>query len=55
MRQDYKDACKAIEAHDPKAWSICQHDDKHFSARVGYCMAYYVIIDGKIAGDVWYE
>lgn len=54
-RQDYKEACKVIEARDPQAWSIVQHDDKNFSARVGYCMAYYVIIDGKIVGDVWYE
>ena len=54
-KQDYKQACKAIEAHDPTAYSIVQQDDKHFSARVGRSIAYYVIIDDKITGDVWYE
>jgi len=54
-RQDYKEACAVIEAKDPTAWSIVQHGDTTFSARVGHCMAYYVIIDGKIVGDVWYE
>ena len=54
-KQDYKQACKAIEAHDPTAYSIVQQDDKHFSARVGRCIAYYVIIDDEITGDVWYE
>jgi hypothetical protein len=48
-------ATKAIMAHDPKAYGVCQHDEKNFSARVGYCVAYYVIIDGVITGDVWYE
>lgn len=55
MRQDYILACKAIEGRDPSAYSIVQHDDKNFSARVGACIAYYVIIDNKIVGDVWYE
>jgi len=54
-KQDYKEACKAIEARDANAYSIVQHDDKHFSARVGVCTAYYVIIDNQIVGDVWYE
>ena len=54
-KQDYNQACKAIEAHDPTAYSICQHGDDTFSARVGFCMAYYVIIDNTITGDVWYE
>lgn len=55
MRQDYKQACKTIEAHSPTAWSICQHGDTTFSARIGYMTAYYVIIDDKIVGDIWYE
>lgn len=48
-------AIKAIVAHDPGAYAIVGHDGKNFSARVGYCIAYYVIIDGQIVGDVWYE
>ena len=55
MRQDYKEACKLIEARDKQAYSIVQHDDKNFSARVGACIAYYVIINNQIVGDVWYE
>ena len=55
MKQDYKQACKVIEAHDPTAYSIVQQDEKHFSARVGRSIAYYVIVDDKITGDVWYE
>ena len=55
MKQDYKQACKAIEAYSPTAWSICQHGENTFSARVGYMTAYYVIMDDKITGDVWYE
>lgn len=48
--------CEAlVRERDPTAYSIVQHDEKNFSARVGHCMAYYVIIDGKIVGDVWYE
>ena len=54
-KQDYKQACKVIEAHSPTAWSICQHGDTTFSAKIGYCVAYYVIIDDKIVGDIWYE
>jgi hypothetical protein len=54
-KQDYKQACKAIEAHNPQAYSICQHDNNSFSAKIGYMMAYYVIIDNQIVGDVWYE
>jgi hypothetical protein len=46
---------QAIMAHDPKAYGIVQHDEKNFSAVVGHCIAYYVIIDGQIKGDVWYE
>ena len=49
------EATQAIMAHTPTAWGIAQHDEKHFSAHVGYCVAYYVIIDGQIIGDVWYE
>ena len=55
MKQDYILACKAIEAHNPTAWSIVQHDDNNFSARVGYVMAYYNIIDNVIVGGVLYE
>lgn len=55
MKQDYKQACKAIEARDPKAYSIVQHGNNNFSARVGCMTAYYVIIDDVITGDVWYE
>ena len=54
-RQDYLLACSAIEDKHPNAWSIVQHDDTNFSAKVGHCMAYYVIIDNEIIGDVWYE
>lgn len=50
----YEQALKAITERDPGAWGIVGHD-KNFSARIGYCIAYYVIIDGKIVGDVWYE
>ena len=55
MMTTKQQAIEAIMAHDPKAFSIVQHDEKHFSASVGRCMAYYVIIEGKITGDVWYE
>ena len=48
-------ATQAILNRDKNAYSIVQHDEKNFSARVGYCTAYYVIIDGQIVGDVWYE
>ena len=54
-RQDYILACKAIEARHPNAWSIVQIDNENFSARVGHCVAYYVIIDNVITGDVWYD
>jgi hypothetical protein len=54
-RQDYLLACSAIEDKHPNAWSIVQHDDTNFSAKVGHCMAYYVIIDNEIIGDIWYE
>ena len=49
------EAEQAIMQHNPKAWGICEHGDNNFSARIGYCTAYYVIIDGRIIGDVWYE
>ncbi len=48
-------AIDAITAHDPKAWGVCQHDETNFSARVGRVIAYYVIMNDKIVGDVWYE
>jgi hypothetical protein len=48
-------AAQAIMAHDPCAWGMVQHDETNFSARVGLAVAYYVIIDGQIVGDVWYE
>ncbi len=48
-------ATEAILAKDPKAHSIAQHDAENFSARVAHMTAYYVIIDGQIVGDVWYE
>jgi len=46
---------QAILAHDPKAWGICNTGGNYFMANVGRCTAYYVIIDGQIVGDVWYE
>jgi len=46
---------QAILAHDPKAWGICNTGGNYFMASVGRCTAYYVIIDGQIVGDVWYE
>ena len=55
MEQDYNQACKAIEAHSPTAYSISQHGPDTFSARVGHMIAYYVIINNKIIGDIWYE
>ena len=54
-KQDYKQACKIIEAHSPTAYSISQHGENTFSARVGHMIAYYVIIDNVITGDIWYE
>jgi hypothetical protein len=54
-RQDYNEACKVIEAHNPTAWGISQHGDDTFSARIGHMIAYYVIINNKIIGDIWYE
>ena len=54
-KQDYKQACKAIEQRDPTAYSIVQHGDTTFSARIGCLIAYYVIINDVITGDVWYE
>jgi hypothetical protein len=48
-------ALDAILAKDQKAHGIVQHDEKNFSACVGNMIAYYVIIDGVITGDVWYE
>ena len=55
MKQDYILACKAIETRHPNAWSIVQIDNENFSARVGHCIAYYVIINNQIIGDVWYD
>lgn len=55
MKQDYILACKAIEARHPKAYEIVQIDNENFSARVGHCIAYYVIINNQIIGDVWYD
>ena len=48
-------ATEAIEAHNPNAYSVCDHGNNNFSARIGYMTAYYVIIEGVITGDVWYE
>ena len=48
-------ATQAIMQHDPKAYEVCWHGENNFSARIGYMTAYYVIIDGEIIGDVWYE
>lgn len=50
----YEQALKAITERDPGAYGIAGYG-KNFSARVGYMTAYYVIVDGKIVGDVWYE
>jgi GTP cyclohydrolase I len=48
-------ATKVIVARDPNAHSVCEHGNNNFSARIGYMTAYYVIINGVITGDVWYE
>lgn len=48
-------ATQAILAKDPNAWSIAHHGGNNYSAKVGRMIAYYVIIDGQIVGDVWYE
>ena len=55
MKQDYKEACKIIEARIEGAYSIVQHDDNNFSARVDGMIAYFVIVDNKIVGNVYYE
>lgn len=54
MMTTYEQALKAITERDPGAYGIAGYG-KNFSARVGYMTAYYVIVDGKIVGDVWYE
>jgi hypothetical protein len=48
-------AIQAIAQRDARAYDVCEHGNNNFSARLGYCIAYYVIIDGVITGDVWYE
>jgi hypothetical protein len=54
-KQSFTLACKAIMAHNPNAHGIIWHYDNNYSAMVNRCVAYYVIIDNKIVGDVWYE
>ena len=44
-----------ILARNPNAREIVHEYDDFYSARVGACMAYYEIRDGKIIGDVWFE
>ena len=46
---------EAIKAHDADARDIVHIGYTYYSARVRSMIAYYVIIDGKIVGDVWYE
>ena len=48
-------ATQAIMQHSPTAYNVADHGNNNFSARIGYMTAYYVIIDGVITGDVWYE
>lgn len=48
-------ATEAIMQHSPTAYGVADHGNNNFSARIGYMTAYYVIIDGVITGDVWYE
>ncbi len=54
-KQNYKTACDLILAHDPRAASITQLDNENFMVTVGRTQAYYVIIDNKIVGDIWYD
>ena len=49
------EATQAIMQHSPTAYGVADHGNNNFSARIGYMTAYYVIIDGVIVGDVWYE
>jgi hypothetical protein len=51
----YSKASQAILSRHHNAYDIVQHDEQSFSARVGGAIAYYVIIDGVIVGDVWFE
>ena len=44
-----------ILARNPNAREIVHEYEDFYSARVGACMAYYEIRDGKIIGDVWFE
>lgn len=44
-----------ILARHPNAREIIHEYDHYYSARVGGCIAYYEIRDGKIVGDVWME
>lgn len=52
---DKTKAIEAIKAKDANAYDVAYHGGNNYSARVGHCIGYYVIIDGKIVGDVWYE
>jgi hypothetical protein len=44
-----------ILARHPTAYEIIHESGDSYSARVGGCIAYYTIRDGKIVGDVWME
>lgn len=49
------DALIAILKHDMGAYNVVHHGDNNYSARSGFCTIYFVFVDGKIVGDIWYE
>lgn len=52
---EHVDALVAIMKHDMGAHSIVHHGEGNYSVRSGYCTIYFVFVDGKIVGDIWYE
>lgn len=45
----------AISSRYPMAHDVVWHGDNNYSAKMLRCMAYFVMIDGKIVGDIWFE
>ena len=54
-QMEHVDALVAIMKHDMGAHSIVHHGEGNYSVRSGYCTIYFVFVDGKIVGDIWYE
>jgi len=54
-QMQHVDALVAILKRDMGAYDVVHHGNNNYSARSGYCTIYFVFVDGKIVGDIWYE